>query len=250
MSLAEAMVERKERPAYVTFHRVPMEDKNRSAIAGYYVAMDVDFVHVTPSGTKDVMKWKVPQWFDNMKRDVGMGRMPQEWVDNYKKQYDAWKNGQELPLNGTPIKAWGVISPAQQETLIQLRVLTVEDLASLTDEGIRRIGMGAVDLKNKAKAWLAQMGDKGPLTMEMAALKQENAILRGSVETLEKQVAALMQQQGRTAATTVLEAPGITATDILDDELPADQVAAYTQKFGKAPHPAMKPETLAARLKE
>lgn len=241
MSLAEAMVERKERPAYVTFHRVPVEDKNRSAAAGYYVAMDVDYVHITPSGTKDVMKFKVPQWFDNMKRDVAMGRMPQQWVDDYKKAYEAWKNGQELPLNGTPIKGWGVISPAQQETLIGLRVLTVEDLASITDEGIRRLGMGAVDLKNKAKAWLSQMDDKGPLTMKVAALEQENAVLRGSVETLERQVASLMAQNG-----VVPPAAGISAGDILDDE---EIVAQYTAKFG-TPHHRMKVETMAAKLKE
>jgi DNA-binding FrmR family transcriptional regulator len=250
------MSDRKDRPAYVTFHRVPVEDTAGSKEAGHYVAKDVDYVHITPAYFKDVMKFKVTQWFDNMKRDIAAGRMPQEWADAYKKQYEAWQNGQELPLSGSPIKGWGVISPAQQETLVRMNVLTVEDLARVNDEGIRRIGMGAIDLKNKAQAWLNSINDHGSVVMENASLKKQVSTLEGSVGTLSRQVEELMRLvkvQGDVAA--VQPSAEITASDILDEHDTGalgetDMRHLYKQKFGKAPHPDMKPETLAARVKE
>ena len=141
---------REDRPAYVRFEIVPVEDKAASEAAGHYVGRDVEFALITPPYSKDIFKIKVPQWKLNMKQDVANGRLPEEWMDKYLEAYSKWKAGQEIPLNGTPIKDWGVISPSQREMLIRMNILTVEDLSRVTMEGLQRIGMGAVDLKNKA----------------------------------------------------------------------------------------------------
>jgi hypothetical protein len=243
------MMDRKERPAYATFHRVAVEDKAKSREAGQYVAKDVDMVHVTPPYSKDVMKWKVTEWFENMRRDIAAGRMPQSWMDEYRKQYEAWQRGESLPPVGTPVKGWGVISPAQQETLIRMNILTVEDLAKVNDEGLRRIGMGALDLKNKAMGWLSQVHDKGPLTQEIAAVKSENRQLQSQVGALQKQVEALMTTVKLERGQTAPETEGISASDLIDDD--RDTLAAqYKAKFGKAPHPATNIETLRQRLAE
>ena len=213
--------DRKERPASVKFERVAVEDKAASATAGRYVAKDVDMAFITPPYSRDIFKMKVTDWLTNMRQDVANGRMPEEWAQNYRKAYDAWKNGQELPLNGTPIKGWGVISPAVQEELLRLNIRTVEDLAKVTDEGQRAIGMGAIDLKNKAAAWLAQMDDKGGVTLKMASLEQQNAQLKGNVETLERQVRellAVVQTQGAVQQGAYNPPdPAISASDLLDD---------------------------------
>lgn len=211
---------REDRPAYVTFERVAVEDKAASLREGHYIARDVDYVNVTPPYSKDIWKAKVSQWFDNMKQDVQNGRLPREWMDGYIRKYEAWKNGQEIPLEGTAIKGWGVISPAQQETLIRLNILTVEDLAGVTDEGAKRIGMGAMELKNKAKAWLAQLNDRGPLTLEMAAVKQENAVLKGSIEALTAQVERLTQALNQREARVVVDVPSTDLSDILPEPEP------------------------------
>jgi hypothetical protein len=188
------VMERKEIQAYVTFHKVAVEDTKESKRRGYYVARDVDYVHVTPPYSKDVVKFKVETWMESMKRDVTLGKLPKSWYDSYMEQYAAWQKGQEMPLKGTPIRGWGLISPAQQETLIRMNILTVQDLCRVNDEGIRRIGMGAVDLKNKALAWLAQIEDKGPLAMENADLKKQIGILENQVAKLEEIVAGLRKQ--------------------------------------------------------
>ena len=217
MSAVGEMLERKDRPAYVRFERVPVEDRAASIAAGHYVAKDVDFALITPPYSKDVFKIKVVQWLANMKQDVSNDRMPQQWADQYHDAYKRWQNGQEIPLNGVAIKGWGVISPAQQETLVRMNVLTVEDLAAINDEGLHRIGMGASELRNKAKSWLAQLKDKGPLTVEMAALKTQNAVLLDSVASLKKQVEALMAQISAANAAGPAPQEAITASDLLDD---------------------------------
>ena len=188
MSAVASVADRKDRPAHVRFKRVAYEDKVASLRDGRWVGKDVDIAMITPPYSKDVIEMKVVQWLSNMKQDVQNGRIHPEWAEQYEKDYERWKNGQEIPLRGTPIKGWGVISPAQQESLLKLNILTVEDLAGVNDEGIRRIGMGSMDLKNKATAWLAQMGDKGPLTVEIAALKAENAEQKVRIDTLTAQV--------------------------------------------------------------
>ncbi len=156
----------------------------------------------------------------NMEQDVTNGRMPAEWRDRYVLQLEAWRNGQELPPEGTPIRGWGVISPAQQEMLTRINILTVEDLAGVNDEGLRRIGMGALDLKNKAVAWMAQLADKGPLTIEVAGLKAENASLRTSIETMSAQLKALESKiiSGNQPVVSVPTTTDISADDIMPED--------------------------------
>src|SRR5574343_1167622 len=213
---------REDRPAYVTFERIAVEDKAASIAAGHYVARDVDYVNVTPPYSKDIWKSKVTQWFDNMKQDVQNGRLPREWMEGYVRKYEAWKNGQEIPLEGTAIKGWGVISPAQQETLLRLNILTVEDLAGVTDEGAKRIGMGAMEHKSKARAWLAQLHDRGELTVKMAALEQENALLKGTIESLTDKVNKLVQALEGSAPRVTVDVPEI--ADILPEPEPPARV--------------------------
>lgn len=250
MSIADVL-ERKERPAYVRFERRPIEDKVESRTQGHYVAKDVDFALITPPYSKDVMIFKVPQWMEQLENDLRNERLPKSWVDQYKEAYQSWKRGEEPPLHGTPIKGWGVISPAQQETLVRMHILTVEDLAKVNDEGIKRIGMGGVDCKLKAQAWISQLQDKGPLTQEIAAVTAENRVLKASQETLTRQVEELtrlvkaqQQPQPQPAQT---PAPEISASDLIEEE---DPVVAYTKKFGKPPHHRMKAESIVAALKD
>jgi hypothetical protein len=99
----------------------------------------------------------------------------------------------------------------------------------INDEGIRRIGMGGVDLKRKANAWLAQLQDKGPLTQKVASVEAENDQLRMQVETLAKQVSQLMTatQAPASVGPTVL-----TASDLIDEEEPVKRGPGRPRKEG------------------
>lgn len=267
------LITREERPPYVRFERQVVEDKQASLAAGHYVGKDVDFVLITPPGSKDEMIAKVGQWFENTERNVRDGRMNPKWLELWKDGYSRWKNGQEMPLNGTAIRGWGLISPSQQETLIRMHIMTIEDLAIVNDEGLRRIGMGSMELRTKAKNWLQSMKDHGPLVSQVTSLEQQNRILQSQVETLGAQVAALRNGQSVQPQAVFNPVEEITAADLLEDEpmitynpqtvIPnRDNITSatislgpslheqYEVKFGKKPHHRMKPESILAALKE
>jgi hypothetical protein len=214
--LGAELTAREDRAAYVRFERVAVEDKPASLEKGRYVAKDVDFALITPPYSRDVIRIKTKQWLENLDNDQRNGRIPAAWVESYRKAYQAWLNGQELPPNGTAIRGWGVLSPAQQEMLLRMNILTVEDLAGINEEGAKRIGMGALELKHKAAAWLKQLTDRGPLTQENAALKQEVITLRATLEALQAQVSKIKSAESQDAQGEQDE--GISASDLLEEE--------------------------------
>jgi len=225
MALAQIMQNEPGGMPYVRFERAAVEDKAGSLAAGHYVARDVDMANVTPPYSKDIMKYKVLNWFEQLKTDSMNGRIPAEWVDKYQAAYAAWQKGQELPVDGFPIKGWGVCSPAQQETLIKMHVLTVEQLAAMTHEGLQRVGMGGVDLKNKANAWLQALKKAGPVTIENAALKkkvddQEATIsgMEAKIKELTRLVEQVTQAQPVQTGAHMGAVSGISADDLLDED--------------------------------
>lgn len=220
MSINE-ILDRKDRPAYVRFERRPVEDREATNREGRYVAKDLDFALVTPPYSKDCVEHEVKQWFENLKSNVKNDRIPISWLEQYTEAYRRWQNGQEMPLNGTPILGWGVISPAHQQNLISARVMTVEDLANANDEGVRRIGMGAMDMREKARAWLKSMNDHGGVAIKIAALEADNKALRDNVHTLIASIETLKSAivTGQTGGQPIPHRAEITLDNIMDDDI-------------------------------
>jgi len=190
-----------ERPAYVMFEMRAVEDRAATIKNGYYSTKDAEYALITPPYSKDCVEMECAVWLKKNDDDERNGRIPASWRDKWRQAYDAWKSGQELPLDGHPIKGWGVISPAQQANLLQVGVKTVQDLAAANDEGLRRIGMGAVDLKNRATAWLKAESGPGKAAQEIASLKADNvrqaATIKQLVDTVEELKAMLPKRVDR-----------------------------------------------------
>lgn len=182
------MAELKDRPAYVRFETRAVEDRAASIAAGGMKTKDVDYVVITPVGTKDEIPRVVSEWLSHLKVQVQQERLPDEHRVHYNKCYEAWKAGQELPVEGTPLRIWPVISPSQLANCLSANVRTVEDLASMNGEAATRIGMGAVELKQKAEAWLKGAKDIGVVVQMNSALTTENARLKGEVAGLQKKL--------------------------------------------------------------
>lgn len=184
---AAPVISAKDRP-YVAFETRPEEDKRASKAEGRMVFIDQHYARITPPGSRDVHYEKLPEWFSKLDVNVRTGRVMPEWVDQWKVAYEKYKKGQELPLDGTPIRGWTMITGAQQENLIALNILTVEDLATLPSEGMSRIGMGALELRRRAEAWLAQKDGVEPNAVKMASLQRENDTLKETVKALTEKV--------------------------------------------------------------
>lgn len=238
-------VEREERPAYVQFETRPMEDKEATLREGRVMMKDVDFVKVTPPYSKDCFEQKADTWFENVKINVKNGRTPQDWLDIWLKTYEHFKLGKEEPINGISIKNWSSITPSQVKNLLSIGIKTVEDIAQANDEGLKRMGMGARELQNRAKAFLQATKDHGPITIENAALKEENIQLKGTIESLQSKIESLTQQISNVASQNLQIRPeGISVEDILDSTEEKSEYELlkkeYKATFGKEPHHLMR----------
>ena len=260
MSTVNDIVDREERPPYVRFERRSIEDKKRSLQAGHYVGKDVDFALITPPYSKDCVEISVSRWFENQQRYVMSGRTPKAWLDNWKNGYEAWKKGEEIPIDGTPVKTWQAISPAQAKTIVAAGILTVEDLAGCNDEGLRRLGMGGRDLINRAKSWVKGSSDIGKLALENANLLKENESQKITIESLEGKIRELqrmlqIKESDNDTEVYSQDVPRgeITAADILDDPEPVvdpkrELKAEYLKRYGRRAHPRTTVEKLRAKL--
>jgi len=247
MSVGDILERDEDRPAFIQFERRAVKDNEATLREGRYVSRDEDYVLVTPPYSKDVVEKKVASWFDSVEKNVSNGRVPEKHFSHWKECYKRWQSGQEAPVDGTSVKDWSSISPAQCQNLINAGCRTIEDLAVANDEAMRRLGMGANDLKNKAKAWLQAAKDHGPLTEEVTLLKNQNKQLKGTIESLQEQIKRfeirLDAQDGEVSRETIRQ-PEVEESPVLSL---TDQ---YQVKFGKKPHHLMKEATILKKLQE
>lgn len=188
------------RAPFVMFETRAVEDRAATLSNGRYTTRDVDYVLITPAGSKDQIERVVEEWFAQLERDAKNGRYNPEWLNRYKAGYREWKAGNELPLDGTPIKTWTVISPAQRANLITWKVMTVEDLAACNEDVIMRLGMGGRTLKKLAQDWLTSAKDVGQVALQLNSLQQQNEDLRAQIANLQAkntQLEAMLPTQQR-----------------------------------------------------
>jgi hypothetical protein len=99
-------------------------------------------------------------------------------------QYEAWKKGTELKVDGTPLAAWPGVTPEQAQLFRMKGVRSVEDVAALTDTHKQSMGIpGLHDIVENAKRFLTSQ-DKGAVAR---ALEQKDA----EIESLKEQMAEL-----------------------------------------------------------
>jgi hypothetical protein len=191
-----------DRPPYVTFEIRPVEDRDGTMREGHYVAKDEIFALITPQGSKDRIERVAEDWVKQCFAHAQEGRMPLEWAKAFETALAAYKEGRELPADGTPIVTWPAVGPAQQKSILDANIRTVEDLANANEATLAAIGIGARGLKQKAQAWLDTAGDIGKTALEvenlrqrMSELESRNKTLEDANEQLVAQVAALKQPE-------------------------------------------------------
>lgn len=222
MSISDVS-ERREIPPLVRFERRAVENKRLSLEAGRTISDDVDFVMVTPPYSKDVYENKVETWLESQRRNVTMGRLNRRQYEGYEAAYEAWKKGEEIPVDGTPIKTWSALSPAQAQNVISAGIVTIEMLAGCNDEGLRRLGMGGRDLVKLAQNWLASADSNGKMAMKVTELEKQVERLeldkKGLTETVNSLKSQLETVQGYQSqpAEPAYEAPKIDINAMFDD---------------------------------
>ena len=134
-------------------------------------------------------------------------RVTEEHRQAWPKQYEAFKAGQEIATEGTPLEAWARVQPKQLHELKALGFRTVEHIAIMDDQAAGRVGTGGQELRRVAKAFLndaARMATVERLAAENDAKNAEIEDLRLKLHGLEQTMERIAASKEPAAAPPVL----------------------------------------------
>jgi len=139
----------------VTFFDKPIRLGKASEEAGQAMYEDQEWVQIV-----------VP-----FKRDGEVEKkVTQRDIERFPNEYEAFKNKEKIEVKGTLISNWNFPNKGQVQMLLSQKVTTVEQLSSLHDAQLTRMGNGSRALRDAAKDFVAQSG-----TREVEDLKEQLA---------------------------------------------------------------------------
>lgn len=170
-----------------------------------------------------------------------------EWMI-IEEPYKAWKAGEEMPVNGTPLAAWNGVSRELANELKKFHCYTIEDIADFPDHNVNKVPIpGFRDLIKKAKAWqeAKSTSDVGAALAQrderISQQESEMAEMRKSMSEMQAQMAAMQRMQGNAAAVLSGEAPPVEATNPSDDDEYVDMKSLGDVSRAPAPRGKNKP---------
>lgn len=191
----------------VTFSVQPVLDKLATYRAGHNVYKDLEFVTIVVPGKRDVHHSPVTEYY--------------KW--RFPVDYANFKRGQAAIQTGTPLAMWPLITPSQAKELEHLGVMTVEQVASMSDSMAPQF-MGFYALKTKAQQFLANTKDSAATASLQAELDARDAQHKSQMAAMQQQMAEMLAVVKQLSAT---------------KEEPADETAEEKpqMRFGKPVKP-------------
>lgn len=184
-----------KQPPFVRFEEREVGlNAEATAAAGRPVPKVVFVACITSHGSKDVFEKVAEDWLKEKKQQAMSGTFPVEWVNRFELQYSEWKNGHELPREGTPIKTWAMASREQITRLLGNGITTVEDLSAFPDSNLSVVGMDGRYLRDLARGWITEAKDKGA---NSKALADANVKIDSLESTVNRQAEQLNRLQAR-----------------------------------------------------
>lgn len=139
-----------------------VQNKFKTEKEGRPIFDNLEYVEIVVPGNKDRLARKVRE--DDIRR----------WPQHYK----AFKEHSDGKfVTGTPIGEWSFLTPHQVATCKALNVFSVEALAMLPEEPLRKLGPGSYELQKKAKDFLNNENDSSKKIKELQT-KLEAALAR------------------------------------------------------------------------
>jgi hypothetical protein len=178
----------KERdPTFPEFKLEPVLDERATQAQGYNIFRDEERVKIhIPGNSLSAVVERVTDEHRN------------RWPDHYKR----FKDGMQMSHEGTPLEMWPAIgSKAQVLFLKYHEIHTVEQMANVSDYNLGKLGMGGVQLRDLAKAFLdsaqrnamtkSLMAENEKVTMELLDAKTQIAALKELMTGLQAQIEGL-----------------------------------------------------------
>lgn len=99
-------------------------------------------------------------------------------------QYARWKtNRDDKQIDGTPLKEWPLLTPAQIMEFRGINVFTVEQLSEISDANVTRLYDGRV-WRKKATDWLRIAKDSGVVNQQAVQIERQNEKIAELEKTL------------------------------------------------------------------
>lgn len=145
----------------------------------------IDWVEIAPSGEafdrtrtwhriKDI---KPPENVDDTRRDSMSHRIAEARWERVRPAYEAYKRGQDLPDDGTPLAAWAGVSPEQAAHLKSMGIKTVEAVRDMGEGATARLPFpNARKLPKLAGDFLSSKGEAEKDRM-IAEMQERMAIM-------------------------------------------------------------------------
>jgi hypothetical protein len=161
-------------------------DEIASSSAGRAIYRDEERVKIIMPGNQ----WSQP-----------VERVNASHKERWPKHYEAFKKGQSISHEGTPIDNWPFLRPANVKELKFLDIYTIEQCAAMSDTITQRIGMGGAAIRNAARAYLDDAehdklitqleADKAELTARLDNSDRQLEELKTLVSSMHGQLMAL-----------------------------------------------------------
>lgn len=147
-------------------------------------------------------------WVEWVKKGDAHGATTQEKVSRAQKtpviwdalrvHYEAWKRGQDVVTEGTPIDAVPFVTREMAAALARVHIRSVEDLAGAEDAALSRIAIpGLRSVQQKARAFLDAQQLQAGVAGELAALRAELEQLRADKAEAERTADTMAHAAGR-----------------------------------------------------
>lgn len=163
----------------VTFYMDKAKDEVETAKQGHPIFKEIPHVRIAIPGDRDVVTR--PVWDD--------GNNPLSDTYRFATKWQRFLEGQHEPVVGTPLSEWPGVTRSQVEELKYFQVLTVEAMAEVPDVSLAKMGAGYLQLRQKARDYLATAAKAAPA-----------AQMRAELEVRDGQIAALQSQLSEMAA--------------------------------------------------
>lgn len=164
---------------YVEFENVAVFQEAESEKEGRAIYKEVPHVKILFPGDRTKSVCRPIKENNDSSGPSDAERFPRQWT--------AFLAQQEQTAEGTPLTEWAMITKSQALELKSLHIHTVDALAILPDDRLQKMGIGARDLREKAKTWL-DMANGGS---QVSQLVNENKILKDDMALLKQQLAEL-----------------------------------------------------------
>lgn len=160
---------------------------------------DSAYVRFYKRSEKNVQKDFVEIIFAGDMRTIIDRQVKEDDKQRWPRQWQAYEAGEAFKVDGFPLEQWPEVDTAVVRDLNSKRIFTVDQLASVTDQNLSNIGLGARELVAKAKAFVQVRKDSSAVSKyaeQYELIKAENDLLKSQMSGLMSRLQAIEDAKG------------------------------------------------------